>query len=114
MQDFLANYGLWLLIALIVIAAIFFLLKGNSSRVDATVAPQAEATLAENILPPPLAPEQYVQHGSVVTEPAIAPASGAQDNIQQLKGVAPKVNDILHEPDLHRLELDTATREMRA
>src|SRR3546814_10162261 len=32
MQDFLANYGLWLLIALIVIAAIFFLLKGKASR----------------------------------------------------------------------------------
>src|SRR3546814_1120556 len=63
MQDILANYGLWLLIALIVIAAIFFLLKGKASRDDATVAPQAEATLAENIPPPPLAPEQAVQIG---------------------------------------------------
>src|SRR3546814_938915 len=42
MQDFLANYGIWLLIALIVIAAIFFLLKVKASRDDATVAQQAE------------------------------------------------------------------------
>src|SRR3546814_7364528 len=34
MQDFLANYGLWLLIALIIIAAIFLLLKGKGSRDD--------------------------------------------------------------------------------
>src|SRR3546814_18089122 len=45
MQDFLANYGLWLLIALIIIAAIFLLLKGTGSRDDTAVAPQAEATL---------------------------------------------------------------------
>lgn len=96
MQDFLANYGLWLLIALIIIAAIFFLLKGKARRDDATVAPQAEATLAENIPPPSLAPEQAIQPGPAVEEPVIAPASGAPDNLLQLKGVGPKVNAMLN------------------
>src|SRR3546814_5572550 len=52
--------------------------------------------LAENIPPPPLAPEQAVQPGSVVEEPVIAPASGAPDNLLQLKGVGPKVNAMLN------------------
>src|SRR3546814_20428631 len=52
--------------------------------------------LAENIPPPPLAPEQAVQPGSVVEEPVIAPASGAPDTLLPLKGVGPKVNAMLY------------------
>src|SRR3546814_14236130 len=95
-RDFLANYGRWVLIALSIIAAICLLLKGKGSRDDTAVAPQAEATLAESIPPPPLAPEQAVQPRPVVEEPVIAPASGAPDNLLQLKGVGPKVNAMLN------------------
>src|SRR3546814_12046718 len=57
---------------------------------------RAQATLAESIPPPPLAPEQAVQPRPVVEEPVIAPASGAPDNLLQLKGVGPKVNAMLN------------------
>src|SRR3546814_4819271 len=39
---------------------------------------------------------QAVQPGPVIEEPVIAPASGAPDNLLQLKGVGPKVNAVLN------------------
>src|SRR3546814_16955245 len=94
------------------IASICRVRKGKRSRDYSTVAPQAEATLAENIPPPPLAPEQAVQPGPVIEEPVIAPASGAPDNLLQLKGVGPKVNAVLNGLGVPRFEIGrTSCRE---
>lgn len=102
MQDFIATYGLWLLIALAVIAILAFLFKGKGEKSsDAPSVPSIKAAPVEPAPPPP-AP---VAKPMPVAEPApppvaetpkpAAPVSGAPDNLLQIKGIGPKVNGIL-------------------
>lgn len=86
MQDFIATYGLWLLIALAVIAVLAFLLRGKAEKkgIDAPSAPTITTKPAEPAPPPP----------APVAQPAAAP-TGEPDNLLQIKGIGPKVNGIL-------------------
>lgn len=104
MQDFIATYGIWLLVALAIVIALAFLLKskGKSSG-QLPAMPSAEPALPEESLAPTPLPALPVEAPSPAPETAFAsapadaaPASiGEPDNLLQLKGVGPKVNAIL-------------------
>ncbi|MEJ7926429.1 hypothetical protein WG908_06635 [Sphingobium sp. AN641] len=110
MQQFLMDYGLWLLAALLIIIAVVFLLsrKGDAPHEAAPPAPQAA-------VPPAIAP---VEAGPVALAPQAAPvelaaapppatvpispsvtmpADAEADDILRLKGVGPKLRTLLIE-----------------
>lgn len=117
MQEFFMDYGLWLLIALLVVIGLVFLLsgKGKSAAVE-DPAPVAPPVAAEPIAEPVVAPlvatpdpvpviEEAPAPAPVVeptpapipTSPAVAaPADGA-DDLLKLKGVGPKLGALLTE-----------------
>jgi predicted flap endonuclease-1-like 5' DNA nuclease len=97
MQDFIATYGLWLLIALAVIAVLAFLLKGKdeTKASDAPSAPAVKAVRAEPAPPPPAPAAEPAAPPVTAAPKAAAPASGEPDNLLQIKGIGPKVNGIL-------------------
>ena len=96
MQDFIANYGLWLLIALAVVAVLAFLFrgKGEAKGVDAPSAPAVKTVDAQPAPPPAPAAEPAVPPVTAAPK-AAASATGTPDNLLQIKGIGPKVNGIL-------------------
>ena len=95
MQDFIATYGLWLLIALAIIAVVAFLLRGKGEKNSGGVSmPSITAESAPPTAAPAAAPVPAPQP-MAKTPKAAAPASGAPDNLLQIKGIGPKVNGIL-------------------
>jgi len=126
MQEFFMDYGLWLLIALLVIIGIVFLLSGHNKPAEppVVVEPKQAAPVAapvaappvpelsvteppvakpvEPVAPPP-APEPVaapVAAAPIPVSPAVTAASGTdagQDDLLRLKGVGPKLNLLLIE-----------------
>lgn len=124
MNEFVTNYGLWLVIALLVLIVVIYLLSGKKSSEDANptvssepprttaeptppiAAPAAAITPAATIDPmpvtvPPL-PEAVIGDAVVPTvsvpiAPATTTSSIGADNLLQLKGVGPKLAALLTE-----------------
>ena len=96
MQDFIATYGLWLLIALAVVAVLAFLFKGKDETkgIDAPSAPSVKTVDAQPAPPPAPAAEPAVPPVTAAPK-AAASATGTPDNLLQIKGIGPKVNGIL-------------------
>lgn len=95
MQDFIAAYGLWILIVLALIAIIAFLFRGKGT--DKAIAapppptPSASEKLASTPVVEPVTPSKLAE-----PVPAAKPGSvGEPDNLQKIKGIGPKVNGIL-------------------
>lgn len=107
MQQFLMDYGLWLLVAaLIVIAIVFLLMRSEGASTPATEQPlgtaEAEAMTMEPIAAAiaPIAPEPAEtapEAPAPADEPApqaamAAPAGEEADDLLRMKGVGPKLN----------------------
>ncbi|HKY82673.1 MAG TPA: hypothetical protein VJM09_14510 [Sphingobium sp.] len=124
MQEFFMDYGLWLLIALLIVIAVVFLLGARRKAADlpppaespapiertesapivtappvpppATIAPAAPEPIeaaAPFVAPAPdLAPAAPIPVSPAVTVPA-----GQSDDLLRLKGVGPKLNQLLIE-----------------
>ena len=120
MQEFFMDYGLWLLIGLLVLIGAIFLLAGRKASVDSPaaerpalvekeVAPTA-AAIPEPVTPAPsiIAAEPQPLVAPVAPPPiasqATAPAQGGQDNLLRMKGVGPKLNQLLIELGVTRYE----------
>lgn len=119
MQQFLMDYGLWLLAAaLIVIAVVFLLTRGegtgapaaerlpNSAEVEATTMEPIAAAIAP-IAPEPVeaAPEASAPASEPAPQPDIAPPAPAgeeADDLLRMKGVGPKLNARLIELGITR------------
>ena len=123
MTSFLANYGLWLLIALLVLIALIFLLTGKRAKGDqesvapvASPAPPAVEPVVEPapaVEPPPVAepvdPVGLVADTAAAAEvapmaeapipvsPSVTAETSGDDNLLLLKGVGPKLNILLKE-----------------
>lgn len=111
MQEFFMDYGLWLLIALLVLIGIVFLLSGRNRPVEPPlsaepVKPAAPAAAAAPAAPVEPAPEPAATvppapaHAPepVPASPAItAPPKDGADDLLRLKGVGPKLNALLIE-----------------
>ena len=120
MQEFFMDYGLWLLIGLLVLIGAIFLLAGRKASVDSPaaerpalvekeVAPTA-AAIPEPVTPaPPIIAAELQPLVAPVAPPPIAsqataPAQGGQDNLLRMKGVGPKLNQLLIELGVTRYE----------
>ncbi|KAK0343319.1 hypothetical protein LTR94_018806 [Friedmanniomyces endolithicus] len=127
MQEFFMDYGLWLLIALLVVIGLVFLLSGKGkSAVAEAPAPVAPPVAAEPIAEPVVAPlvatpdpvpvaEPVIAEPVVVEEtpapapvvepapapipasPAVAAPADEADDLLKLKGVGPKLGALLTE-----------------
>jgi len=119
MQEFFMDYGLWLLIALLVIIGIVFLLSGRnrpsepsipaeSKPVAAPVAAPPVSVPVETSAPEPAmaapaapspapAPVEPLAPVPAPDSPAAAAPSGNADDLLKLKGVGPKLNTLLIE-----------------
>ncbi|SCW79950.1 Predicted 5' DNA nuclease, flap endonuclease-1-like, helix-3-turn-helix (H3TH) domain [Sphingobium faniae] len=126
MQEFFIDYGLWLLIALLVVIGLMFLLPGRrkADQVDdAASAPPVEEMPASLVSPPsspppapaPVAPMPMVPvdveaivppvpeakpepaAAPVPVSPAVTMPSQGADDLLKLKGVGPKLNALLLE-----------------
>ncbi|WP_176597081.1 MULTISPECIES: hypothetical protein [Sphingobium] len=124
MQEFFMDYGLWLLIALLVIIGIVFLLSGRNRPSEPSVpaevkkpAPPTAAPLAaatpvaappvstpiEPVAPEPVAaapaPAEPVAPAPepIPVSPAVTTPSADKDDLLKLKGVGPKLNTLLIE-----------------
>jgi predicted flap endonuclease-1-like 5' DNA nuclease len=120
MQEFFMDYGLWLLIGLLVIIGLVFLLSGKDKVQDGgqaiTPMPPAEtpavpfvepapvvapvepaAPVAEPVAPVapvmPVAVEPLTE--PVPASPAVATAPEGEDDLLRLKGVGPKLRTLL-------------------
>ncbi|WP_336969508.1 hypothetical protein [Sphingobium aromaticiconvertens] len=121
MQEFFADYGLWLLIALLILIGLIFLLSGRSkdnapAKVEKTIetSPLPAAAIApepiavEPVTPEPVAPKPVVVEQipvAVAPPPPVAPVEAApvapspaaivaetsEDDLARLKGVGPKL-----------------------
>ena len=97
------DYGLWLLIALLVIIGVVFLLSGRSRPADPPLSTQAPfAEPKQPAAPPVSAPVGPAVSPAAAPEPipaspaVTAPVDGA-DDLLKLKGVGPKLNALLIE-----------------
>lgn len=111
MQEFFMDYGLWLLIGLLVLIGVVFLLSGRKTPIDnapaerAPVVERQEPTVAPAAEPVTVAPTTIAAEPQPVVAPVspvaavstVAPASDAHDNLLRLKGVGPKLNQLLIE-----------------
>lgn len=110
MQDFIAIYGLWLLIALAAIAVIAFLFREkrkDNVGVSATPPAPRQSAPAEPIPAPPsppLVPEPTPSSQPVTEKPAAPVATGEPDNLLKIKGIGPKVNAVLNGLGITRFE----------
>lgn len=121
MQEFFMDYGLWLLIGLLVVIGVVFLLGGRGKSADA--APEERSTAIEREVSPtiPAEPSPAVAPAPVASTPAQTPApdfapaaaplvepaplsptaatstTEQGDNLLKLKGVGPKLNLLLIE-----------------
>ena len=113
MQQFFIDYGLWLLVALLILIGVVFLLSARKKSVDAAPG-ERPAEVEEREITPPAAAGAAVAADPVVAalaEPSplvppvaadpvvVAPSaqSGAADDLLKLKGVGPKLNLLLIE-----------------
>ncbi|WP_150290192.1 hypothetical protein [Sphingobium estronivorans] len=111
MQEFFMDYGLWLLIALLIVIGVVFLLSGRKGSTEAPVveAKQPAAPLAAApVVPvaPPPAPEPVevaaaepvaAAPAPIPVSPAVTAAADGPDDLLKLKGVGPKLNMLLIE-----------------
>ncbi|PZU56728.1 MAG: hypothetical protein DI547_15840 [Sphingobium sp.] len=125
MSEFLASYGLWLLLALIVVIALFLIFSkkdeapgADSFAEQATKPVEPHASVpSTHAAPPPPAPvpaepvalaspppaKVKTPAAEPIPAPAAAPAAStpagkaAADNLLLLKGVGPKLNTLLGE-----------------
>lgn len=116
MQEFFMDYGLWLLIALLVIIGVVFLLSGRNRPADPPAVDMTQPAASASPPPPApkpveVAPVEPVAVTPVVAEPiAVAPApepiptspavtspASDSDDLLKLKGVGPKLNSLLIE-----------------
>jgi predicted flap endonuclease-1-like 5' DNA nuclease len=115
MQEFFMDYGLWLLIALLVIIGIVFLLSGRSKPAEppapvdirpvaAPVAAPAvvpvEPVAARPVEPIAVEPEPLMAPPApqpIPTSPAVAAPVDGADDLLRLKGVGPKLSSLLTE-----------------
>ena len=120
MQEFFMDYGLWLLIGLLILIGVIFLLVGRKTSAAAPGAEQSSvavkeaapvlAPAAEPTPPPPTtiaaesAPVAAPEAAPVVATQPAAPASDGQDNLLRMKGVGPKLNQLLIELGVTRYE----------
>lgn len=115
MQEFFMDYGLWLLIALLIVIGLVFLLTGRRTPIDAPpvetpaaverkeaapVVPAAPATaepvaVAEPVVP--VVPDPVPAAEPIPVSPAITTPSAPGDDLLKLKGVGPKLNQLLIE-----------------
>lgn len=124
MQEFFMDYGLWLLVGLLVIIGLVFLLsgKGKASEVappaviEAEAMPVAAVPVAATVPIAPVIVEPVVVE-PVVVEPiavepvavveaeapmtAMAPEAG-EDDLLHMKGVGPKLKALLHDLGITR------------
>ena len=107
MQEFFMDYGLWLLIGLLILIGVFFLLAGRGKPSDnlpaqappVVIEPKetpAAMPTAEPVVPPSPVPVQTAQPIPASPATATAPA-GKPDDLLKLKGVGPKLNMLLIE-----------------
>ena len=113
MQEFFMDYGLWLLIALLVIIGVVFLLSGRKRPAEPPMsveARQAAAAPAPVAAPPPpaaapaqvapAAPEPVAPAAAepdIPISPAVTSTAAGPDDLLKLKGVGPKLNTLLIE-----------------
>ncbi|AMK21156.1 hypothetical protein VVT58_13695 [Sphingobium sp. SJ10-10] len=111
MQEFFMDYGLWLLIALLVLIGIVFLLSGRNRPSEPPVAVEAKKPAAPVAAPSvsapvePVAPEPIAAAPAqptpapepIPTSPAVTTPSGDADDLLKLKGIGPKLNTLLIE-----------------
>ena len=113
MQQFFIDYGLWLLIALLILTGVIFLLAGRKKSVDVAPVERPVEVEQRDVTPPPavaaaVAAEPVVAPvaepapvaapavpAPTTASPAVASASG--DDLLKLKGVGPKLNALLIE-----------------
>jgi predicted flap endonuclease-1-like 5' DNA nuclease len=104
MQEFFINYGLYLLIALLVVIAVMFLLTRKPTGALPGETP-VETPVASALDPAPApiveAPAQPLPEVEAVVVPPIiqpvAPVDDAADDLLKLKGVGAKLNALLIE-----------------
>lgn len=106
-MQFFTDYGLWLLIALLVIIGIVFLLSGRSkpaeppiAEVKSSAAPVAATPPAPEpieVAPEPVVPVAAVPAAAEPASPAVTTVGGSADDLLKLKGVGPKLNTLLIE-----------------
>lgn len=120
MQEFFMDYGLWLLIGLLILIGVIFLLVGRKTSTGATGAAQSSvaakeaapvlAPAPEPAPPPPTTiaaepvPVAAPEAAPVVATPSATTASDGQDNLLRMKGVGPKLNQLLIELGVTRYE----------
>lgn len=113
MQEFFMDYGLWLLIALLVIIGIVFLLSGRNRPSEPSIPAESKPVAAPVAAPPlsvpvdtiapeptmaaPAAPVEPLAPVPAPDSPAAAAPSGNADDLLKLKGVGPKLNTLLIE-----------------
>ncbi|QGP79558.1 hypothetical protein [Sphingobium sp. CAP-1] len=113
MQEFFMDYGLWLLVALLVVIVLIFLLsgKGKADAPAEPAAPPAPASLVSEpvkaasvvaapepvpVAPAPLPVEPAPVVDPVSVSPAVpTPAPAEGDDLLRLKGVGPKLKALL-------------------
>lgn len=116
MQEFFMDYGLWLLVGLLVIIGLVFLLSGKGktkevsppSAVEAGTIPVAAVPVAPPVVIEPVAVEPIAVEPVVVVEAeapapvaAVAPEAG-EDDLLRMKGVGPKLKALLNELGITR------------
>ena len=124
MQEFFMDYGLWLLVGLLVIIGLVFLLSGKSkakeveppAAIEAETMPVAAVPVAPPVAVAPVIVEPLVVEPvavePVAVEPvavveadapvaAVAPEAG-EDDLLRMKGVGPKLKALLHELGITR------------
>jgi predicted flap endonuclease-1-like 5' DNA nuclease len=111
MQEFFMDYGLWLLIGLLVIIGLVFLLSGKDKAQDVVQdiapPPPAETPPVPFVEPVPAAPiaapiapvtvEPTPAPEPVPVSPAVTAAPEGEDDLLRLKGVGPKLKTLLIE-----------------
>ena len=121
MQEFFMDYGLWLLVGLLVIIGLVFLLsgKGKTKEIAPPVAVEVETipVAAVPVVPPvviepvavePVAVEPIpVEPVAVVEAEAPAPVAAVtseagEDDLLRMKGVGPKLKALLHDLGITR------------
>ncbi len=117
MQEFFMDYGLWLLVGLLIVITLVFLLagrrkadiRGDDAQVAALKANAADvapipAAPVRAPIPEPLAPsapepvaaaEPVVAPTPIPVSPSVAMPAGEGDNLLRMKGVGPKLNQQL-------------------
>ncbi len=120
MQEFFMDYGLWLLIGLLVLIGVIFLLAGRKTSGNAPVA-ERPAVIEKEAAPIATTPQDLITPAptTIAAEPspAVAPAAppvgatqadtstpGGQDDLLKMKGVGPKLNQLLIELGVTRYE----------